>query len=223
MSGTVLDGCTSFYLLTTGVLLFPCRWAIHSLLPLTLPFFLPLDSHKTPPGSIQHQWTASSQQNIQCWCLHTLLLYIKPKWIENCAFAADGSAVKPQIIFIFYHIRMKLRQHTQMMPRRGSSGIASIDRSGLIGGNVERWVKGFWLGSDPCLLADRVCMLTICRATESCWKLQVSLGTLWLFLAENNSMTGQFLSLLTNVNEDNFFKLICIWQDHWALGNFKWL
>lgn len=64
MSGTVLDGCTSFYLLTTGVLLFPCRWPIHSLLPLTLSFFLPLNGQRRPPGSIQRQWTASDQQNI---------------------------------------------------------------------------------------------------------------------------------------------------------------
>lgn len=64
MSGTVLDGCTSFYLLTTGALLFPCRWPIHSLLPLTLSFFLPLNGQRRPPGSIQRQWTASNQQNI---------------------------------------------------------------------------------------------------------------------------------------------------------------
>lgn len=173
MSGTVLDGRTSFYLLTTGVLLFPRRWPIHSQLPLTLSFFLPLNGRRKPPGSIQRQWTASDQQNISQWCLQARSLRMKPKGIgRKSLFAADGSAVEPQIIFIFC-----LRWHAQMMPWPGSSGTASIDRSGLIEGNVERWVKGLWLGSDQCLLVDRVCMLTICRATESCWKLQVPLGT----------------------------------------------
>lgn len=69
-----------------------------------------------------------------------------------------------------------VRQPTQMSPWSGSSGTVAIDRSGLIGHNVERWVKGLWLGSGPRLLADRLCVLTICRATQSCWKLQAPLG-----------------------------------------------
>lgn len=81
LSGTVLDGCTSFYLLTTGVLLFPCRWPIHSLLPLTLSSFLLLKGQTEPPGYTECWWKASNQQNIWCWCLHTCR---KPSSIDMC-------------------------------------------------------------------------------------------------------------------------------------------
>lgn len=44
--------------------------------------------------------------------------------------------------------------------RRRPAGMAGIDRSGLIGGSVAGWVKGLRPGSDPHLLAVRVCRRT---------------------------------------------------------------
>lgn len=109
MSGTVLDGCTSFYLLTTGVLLFPCRWPIHSLLPLTSPSFLPLNGQKRPPCSIEGQWKASDHH---CVMFANMGCYVERYWKVLvmrciCCMVVTGSAVKPQIIFISVHKRMR--------------------------------------------------------------------------------------------------------------------
>lgn len=113
MSGTVLDGCTSFYLLAAGVLLFPCRWPIHSLLPLTSPSLLPLNDQKRPPGPMGRQWKASDQQSI--WCLHTWGCCVEIQKVWKGGYSWDlytcmvvtGSAAKSLIIFIFCHKRMK--------------------------------------------------------------------------------------------------------------------
>lgn len=54
-----------------------------------------------------------------------------------------SSAAEPQVIVVSSHKRMKaLRRRAQMSAWPLSSGMASIDWSGLIGGNVQRWVKG---------------------------------------------------------------------------------
>lgn len=70
-----------------------------------------------------------------------------------------------------------------------SSGRVSIDRSGLIGDNVQGWVKALWLGSDPRLLAVMVWVLTICRTKNKTVGRHNPHGEILQYLQPENKIT----------------------------------
>lgn len=87
-------------------------------------------------------------------------------WKKGAIPVATASAVRPQITPPPRPQRAPARVH-KCDRCRDPAGMAGIDRSGLIGGNVAGWVKGLRLGSDPRLLAVRGCVSSIWSRTPT--------------------------------------------------------
>lgn len=158
------QGCSYFHVGDPSTLC--CRWP-------RPPSFLSM-AKKRPPASIEPQWRASVfTTHLEMMFAYTGC-YVESQWVLKSVVRGWLSCEVTDNV----HLLSQENENTQteMSAWRGSSGIAGIDRSGLIGGNGQIWVKGLWLGSDPRLFADRLCVLTICRATESFWNLQAPLG-----------------------------------------------